>query len=254
MGVGAAAGGTTPPPTTAYCTSKGTSQAYEYIKLVQLGSINRASGADGGYYNGTAISTSVAAGSSQTITYQTGFTGSGYAEYFRIYADWNQNGTFDAGETLVSSTNTAVVTTTRSATFTVPTTAKNGPTRLRIVMSDNSATNNCGTYSYGETEDYTISVTGGTLTAPATLTGGSTSNTAARALALYPNPATDVLNLMLTDNAPITSVVVTDLRGARVASTTFSNGTLNISNLAKGMYTLSVSDGQKVFHQRFVKE
>ena len=83
---GGVAPGSTPPPTT-YCTSNGTSQAYEYIKLVQLGSINRTSGADGGYYNGTALSTSVAAGSSQTITYQTGFTGTGYAEYFRIYAD-----------------------------------------------------------------------------------------------------------------------------------------------------------------------
>ena len=32
------------------------------------------------------------------------------------------------------------------------------------------------------------------------------------------------------------------------------SGTLQIGSLAKGMYTLSVSDGQKVFHQRFVKE
>ena len=93
----------------------------------------------------------------------------------------------------------------------------------------------------------------GTLAAPATLTGSSTGNEA-RVLSMYPNPATDVLNLMLTENAPIASVVVTDLRGARVAGTTFSNGALNISGLAKGMYTLSVSDGQKVFHQRFVKE
>ena len=256
VGVGAAAGGTTPPPTggLTYCTSKGTSQAYEYVKLVQLGSINRTSGADGGYYNGTATSTSVAAGSSQTITYQTGFTGTGYAEYFRIYADWNQNGVFtDAGETLVSSTNTAVVTTTRSATFTVPTTAKNGPTRLRLVMSDNSATNNCGTYSYGETEDYTISVTGGTIAAP-TLTGATATRSELRTLTLYPNPATDVLNLALSDNAAISSVAVSDLRGARVLGATFADGTLRIGNLAKGMYTLTVSDGQKVYHQRFVKE
>ena len=256
VGVGAAAGGTTPPPTSAYCTSKGTSQAYEFIKLVQLGSINRTSGSDAGYYNGTATSTSVAAGSSQTITYQTGFTGTAYAEYFRIYADWNQNGVFtDAGETLASSTNTAAVTTTRSATFTVPTTAKNGATRLRIVMSDNSATNSCGTYSYGETEDYTISVTGGTLVAPTvTSLTGATASTEARTLSMYPNPATEALNLMLTENAPITSVVVSDLRGAHVEGVTFSNGVLNISGLTKGMYTLTVGDGQKVYHQRFVKE
>ena len=252
VGVGAAASTTT---AVAYCTSQGTSQAYEYINLVQLGNINRSSGADGGYYNGTATSTSVAAGSSQTISYRTGFTGTGYAEYFRIYADWNQDGDFlDAGENLVSSTNTAVVTATRSAAFTVPTTARNGATRLRIVMSDNSATNSCGTYSYGETEDYTISVTGGTLAAPSfTTLSGAAEHLALRTLAVYPNPATNLVNLSLGD-AEITSVVVTDLRGARIDGLSFANGTLNISGLAKGMYTLSVSDGQKVFHQRFVKE
>ena len=254
VGVGAAAGGTTPPPATAYCTSKGTSQAYEFIKLVQLGSINRTSGADAGYYNGTATSTGVAAGSSQTITYQTGFTGTAYAEYFRIYADWNQNGVFtDAGETLVSSTNTAAVTTTRSASFTVPTTAKNGTTRLRIVMSDNSATASCGTYSYGETEDYSVTVSGGTIAAP-TLTGDAPTRSELRTLSMFPNPATDVLNLALSDNTTISSAVVHDLRGARVEGASFANGTLHIGGLAKGMYTLTVSDGQKVFHQRFVKE
>ena len=75
VGVGAAAGGTTTPPTsTAYCTIKGTSQAYEWIDLVSLGSISRTSSKDGGYYNGTALSTSVAAGSSQTVSFSAGFT------------------------------------------------------------------------------------------------------------------------------------------------------------------------------------
>ncbi len=257
VGVGAAAGGgTTPPPATVkYCTSKGTSQAYEYIKLVQLGSINRTSGADAGYYNGSATTTGVAAGSSQTISYQTGFVGTAYAEYFRIYADWNQDGDFlDAGETLASSTNTAAVTTVRSAAFTVPTTAKSGKTRLRIVMSDNTATNSCGTYSYGETEDYSVTVSGGTIAAP-TLTGNTgETRTELRTLSMFPNPATDVLNLSLSDNATISSVTVSDLRGARVDGTSFADGTLRIGSLAKGMYTLTVSDGQKVYHQRFVKE
>ena len=254
VGVGAAAGTTPPPAGITYCTSKGTSQAYEYVKLVQLGSINRTSGADGGYYDGSATTTGVAAGSSQTITYQTGFVGSAYAEYFRIYADWNQDGDFlDTGETLVSSTNTAAVTTTRSGAFTVPTTAKNGKTRLRLVMSDATATNSCGTYSYGETEDYSVTVSGGTIAAP-TLTGEAPTRSELRTLSMFPNPATDVLNLSLSDNAAITSVTVNDLRGARVAGTTFAGGTLRIGNLAKGMYTLTVSDGQKVYHQRFVKE
>ena len=79
-------------------------------------------------------------------------------------------------------------------------------------------------------------------------------NEAARNLELYPNPATDAVRLVLPGNAEATSVTVSDVRGARVAGTKFSNGTVDISALAKGMYTVSVSDGQKVFHQRFVKE
>ena len=196
----------------------------------------------------------MAAGSSQTITYQTGFTGTGYAEYFRIYADWNQNGTFDASETLVSSTNTAVVTTTRSATFTVHTTAKSGNTRLRIVMSDNSATNNCGTYSYGETEDYTISVTGGARVAC----------TMARTRAAWPTstcrtptrlPTCCALPARPTPNPeqPF-SVRVYDLRGSEVRGLSFTDSQLNVSSLRAGSYLLTVSDGSTTTHQRFVKE
>jgi Zn-dependent metalloprotease len=261
VGVGAAytGGGTTTPPPTGtptYCTVKGNSQAYEWIDLVNLGTINRTSSQDAGYYNGTALSTSIAAGSSQTIRFSAGFASTAYTEYWDIYIDYNQNGVFtDAGELIVSGSSASAAT--LSGTFTVPATARTGATRLRVVVSDASATSSCGTFSYGEAEDYTVNITGGAaLTGPTTLAGESTplGNEMARTLAVYPNPATEAVRLVLPGNAEATSVVVTDIRGARVAGATFSNGTLNVGRLAKGMYTLSVSDGQKVFHQRFVKE
>ena len=259
VGVGAAAGGTTTPPTTtAYCTIKGSSQAYEWIDYVALGSIARTSGADAGYYNGTASSTSVAAGSSQTINFSAGFASTAYTEYWKVYIDYNQNGVFtDAGELVVSGSSSSAGT--LSSTFTVPTTAKSGATRLRVVLSDASATTSCGTFSYGEAEDYTLNITGGAAIAGGNtyaLTGDATplGNELARTLEVYPNPATDLVHLVLPGNAEARNVVVTDVRGARMATATFENGTLHIGSLAKGMYTLSVSDGQKVFHQRFVKE
>ncbi|WP_217275282.1 M4 family metallopeptidase [Hymenobacter sp. BRD128] len=256
VGVGAAYGGTTPPPTTSYCTSKGTSQSYEYIDLVNIGSINRTSGADGGYYNGSASSTSVAAGSSQTINFSAGFTGSAYTEYWSVYIDYNQNGVFtDAGELVVNGSSSSAGT--LYSTFTVPTTAKNGSTRLRVVMSDNSGTTSCGSYSYGETEDYTLTITGGAAiaaaAAPASLAATTISGDAV--LSLYPNPALTTLTLSLSSNAELTKVEVLDVRGAAVPAARYQgNGQLDVSGLAGGLYLLRASDGQHTFIQRFVKQ
>ncbi|HEX8660127.1 MAG TPA: M4 family metallopeptidase [Hymenobacter sp.] len=258
VGVGAAySGGTTPPPTgITYCTIKGGSQAYEWIDLVNIGNINRTSTKDAGYYNGTATSTSVAAGSSQTIRFSVGFASTAYTEYWKIYIDYNQNGVFtDTGELVVSGSSSSSGT--LSSTFTVPSTAKTGAARLRVVVSDASGTTSCGNFSYGEAEDYTLNITGGAAIAGLTTLAGDATplgNELARTLEVYPNPATEALRIVLPGNAEATSVELTDVRGARVQGATFSNGTLAIGRLARGMYTLTVSDGQKVFHQRFVKE
>ncbi len=249
VGVGAAAG-TTPPPATSYCVSKGSSQAYEYIDYVGLGSIARTSGADAGYYNGTALNTNVVAGSSQTLNFSAGFVGTAYSEYVKAYADWNQDGDFlDAGETIVNAA-ASNLTTTRTAAFTVPVGAKNGKTRLRVVLSDNAATTACNSYSYGETEDYSVTVSGGAAFAPTRLVATTGLKPA---LELYPNPATDVLRFALSTGTDATAVTVTDVRGVRL-QVPATAGQLDVSALAKGIYTLTVSDGNTVLHQRFVKE
>jgi bacillolysin len=260
VGVGAAYSGggtTTPPPTTtAYCTSKGTSQSYEYIDYVKLGTgIARTSGADGGYYDATASSASVTAGTSQTISFSAGFTGSAYTEYWKVFIDYNQDGDFgDSGETVVSGSSSSSGT--LSATFTVPSTAKTGKTRMRLIMSDNSATTSCGSYSYGETEDYSLSITGGTAVAAAASLAASTTPAISgdARLEVYPNPATDHIQLSLTNGASLTSVIVVDARGAKVATARYDSGQLDVSGLSSGLYTLLVSDGAHSFSQHFVKQ
>ncbi|SFQ38242.1 GEVED domain-containing protein [Hymenobacter arizonensis] len=257
------AGGTTPGTTTptapTYCASKGSSVAYEWLDLVQLGSINRTSGADGGYYNGTALSTNVTAGAAYTINFSVGFSGSAYTEYVKVYADWNQNGVFtDAGELIVNAAG-STSSTTRSASFTVPSGAKNGSTRLRVIVSDNSATTSCSSYSYGETEDYTLNVGGGTTRTDGT-EGGIATRTAgglADQYTLFPNPATDVLRIArptTADSEQPFTVRVHDVRGSEVRGLTFGDGQLNVSALRSGIYMLTISDGSSTTHQRFVKE
>ncbi|SES81106.1 GEVED domain-containing protein [Hymenobacter actinosclerus] len=246
-------GGTTPPPTNppttvTYCTSKGSNVSYEWIDLVKLGSINRTSGKDGGYYDGTALSTTLAAGSSQTINISTGFASSAYSENWRVYIDYNQDGDFtDAGETVVSGSSSSAGT--LSATFTVPSSAKTGKTRLRVTMSDNAATTSCGNYSYGETEDYSVVISGGS-------SARQMATVEQAGYRLYPNPATDVLNIEIpaTIDARAVTVSVYDLRGAEMKTARFEGSMLHVGNLASGIYLLRISDGQQVSHQRFVKE
>ncbi|RYU80248.1 GEVED domain-containing protein [Hymenobacter persicinus] len=238
--------------TVTYCASKGTSVAYEYIDYVGLGSIARTSGADAGYYNGTASSTSLAAGSAQTISFSAGFAGTAYSEYFKVYIDYNQNGVFtDAGELVVNAAASSAATT-RTGSFTVPTTAKNGATRMRVVMSDASATTSCGSYSYGETEDYTVNITGGTakVTASASRLGGSAE------YGVYPNPATDLLNVVVPADrmGNAMSVQVYDVRGTEMKNIRLEGSQLNVASLAKGVYMLTISNGDQVSHQRFVKQ
>jgi hypothetical protein len=265
VGVGAAySGGTTPPPTTGvtYCASKGNNNAYEWIDLVNLGTINRTSAKEaGGYFNGTALSTSLAAGSSQTIRFSAAFASTAYTEYWRVFIDWNQDGDFlDAGETVVSGSSSSSAT--LSATFTVPTTARTGNTRMRVSLSD-AAQTSCSTFNYGEVEDYTVSVTGGAaLTSNAVATSNSSSSATLGSDALegsqvgvFPNPASDVLRVTLPNNAFAVSVQVADMQGRTVKGAQFDGkGALNVARLASGMYMLSVSDGQKTFRQRFVKQ
>ncbi len=249
---------TTPPTALAYCTSQSASQNYEYIDYVQLGSIARTSATDGGYYDGTALSTTVAAGSQQTISFSVGFTSTEYTEYWKIFIDYNQDGDFaDAGETIVNtSTGSADIV---SSAFTVPSTAKPGTTRMRVVLSDNDATTSCDTYGYGETEDYSISITSSAAVAAvsdvAPMGLAATSSLSADAtLSLFPNPATNYLQLELSSGSTLQTVQVIDARGvATTARYDAATQQLDVSGLAAGLYLVRASDGQHLFAQRFIK-
>ncbi len=165
-----------------YCTSKGSNYSYEWIDLVQLNTINNVTTANAGYGNFTSLSTNLTAGTSYTIYFSAGFSSSAYTEYWYIWIDYDQDGTFETTE-LINSTSSKLATT-LSKTFTVPATATAGSTRMRVTMKYNSAPTACETFSYGEVEDYTIVIGAGTpdTQAPTAPTGlassGVTSTTA----------------------------------------------------------------------------
>lgn len=140
-----------------YCTSKGNSIADEQIGRVQIGTINNPSSGGTGYTDFTSLSANVTRGAAYTITITPTWTSTAYSEGYSVWVDYNQNGLFtDAGEQVY--TKAASTATPATGSFTIPSTATLGATRMRVSMKYNAIPTSCETFSYGEVEDYTLNV------------------------------------------------------------------------------------------------
>ena len=147
-----------------YCTSGATSTTYGDIQRVELNTIDNSSTACNGMYSDyTSISTLLSPG----VTYPMELdlyncTGGTYNYGTRVWIDTDHNGQFDTYELLYDASNSLPATTTINVPFniTIPPTALSGMTRMRIVIIESNATPPaCGTYTWGETEDYMVNIT-----------------------------------------------------------------------------------------------
>ncbi|WP_205410269.1 S8 family serine peptidase [Aquimarina longa] len=140
----------------AYCASNGKNSSDEYISKVVLGTINKTSAAGNkGYSDFTSESTKLSKGSSSTITITPKWTGTIYNEAYAVWIDYNQDGDFaDTGELVWSIA--ASKTTPVSGSFTPPSSAKNGNTRMRVSMKYNGIPTSCESFNFGEVEDYSV--------------------------------------------------------------------------------------------------
>ncbi len=235
--------------TVTYCASTSNSTADEKIARVVLGTINNPSTGNAGYENFTALSTNLTRGTANTITITPSWTSTVYSEGYAVWIDYNKNGLFtDAGELVYSkATSTA---TSASGSFTVPTTATVGTTRMRVSMKYNGVPTSCETLSYGQVEDYSVNIVA--AAAISTITENN-SNEILTTVSLYPNPTRDVLNIETNSTTKLSYSVINYL-GQVVKSGSIENSSINVSNLNAGIYILEVNDGQKSVTKKFIKE
>ena len=145
-----------------YCASNATSTFDSNLGIFVFNTINNNTvGVCATYTDFTNLSTNVSIGNSYTIEVTPGTCGGNFTKYSKTYIDWNQDGDFiDPGEEVFTcGPNSAQQTWT--GTVTVPATALVGSTRLRCVVEETGSlggVNPCGTYTWGETEDYTVVV------------------------------------------------------------------------------------------------
>jgi PKD repeat protein len=140
----------------AYCDSQGNNYSMEYIGNVTVGSFSNSSGGSN-YTDFTNLTAYVTAGENVSVSLTPVFPSSTYTEYWKIWIDYNVDGDFgDPGEEVFSAGGS---TTTVTGNFTVA--SVTATTRMRVSMKWNSAPTSCESFSYGEVEDYTIDISGG---------------------------------------------------------------------------------------------
>ncbi|SNS01718.1 endonuclease [Dokdonia pacifica] len=233
-----------------YCNAGGNNVNFEYIDFVGIGGISNATGANGGYGDFT-NQTGVIGYGSNSIVLSIGFSGQSYTENWGVWIDFNQNGTFDSSEKVVTGSTSSAGN--LSYTFTVPTSAFEGTTRMRVAMKWNGVPTPCETFSYGEVEDYNVTIDSNrnAVATPVLKTDGVLKSE----IAIY-----DVqfiqkgqgLHLQMADNRVVDYAVYTVL-GQQIAQNTFRN-TTTINGLRKGVYFITINDGQRTIHKKFIKK
>ena len=238
-----------------YCASASTSNATDWIKAVTVSSFSNTSLASL-YSDFTGMTIGLVPGSANSVALTP--SNNTQREYWKIWIDFNKDGDFlDAGEQVFAASNKRGVVT---GTINIPSTAL-GQTRMRVSMKNGGSPGPCDTFANGEVEDYTVS-----FSAPAApvanLSESSKTATAAVtrtqniSLDLYPNPASNLLNVVVTGASETVNIKVYNALGQIIKDFDVKNSkaTINLSNYQKGMYYIGVDDGVQNALKKFIKE
>ena len=93
-------------------------------------------------------------GDNVSLTLAPGFGSGSYTENFRVWIDFNHDSVFSDSELVYAGASSGTI----SSTFTVPASALSGQTRMRVSMKYGGSPTACETFTYGEVEDYTVTI------------------------------------------------------------------------------------------------
>ena len=165
-----------------------------------------------------------------------------------VWIDYNNDFTFSTAERV----GYVLVATgwSNQFSFTIPTSAITGAVRMRVRISyqPDGAISPCGVAPYGETEDYTVNITGSA--------GIDVSDF--NEISIYPNPTESDININLGELAKETSQIeVVDLIGKVVYISSIINGQVNkleLGHVEKGVYNVIFTTQRGKIIKQIVRE
>jgi len=145
-----------------YCAALGGSD--NYISGIQLESIDNTGTGPSGYIDYTAFSTNLTVNQTYNIIITTRVEGYGLGAYYTngsegIWIDWNQDGDFDdTGENVLCDFSPTSYQQTFAISVPEDPVLGNTTMRVRLSISNTDCGSPCGTTTYGEVEDYKITI------------------------------------------------------------------------------------------------
>jgi hypothetical protein len=165
----------------------------------------------------------------------------------RAWIDFNADGIFSTSEMVLSSTPNTLPT--AVSTFSVPPiafqTGTNCTVSMRVIISETSTSTVCGTFTYGEVEDYGVY-----LLTNANLATNETVNK--NQINVYPNPVSDILNISVISAE--NDFEIYNATGQKVSSGKISDRKVDVSQLLKGVYFIQINDKGKLNKLKFIKK
>ncbi|MDR6459663.1 hypothetical protein J2786_002770 [Chryseobacterium vietnamense] len=161
------------------------------------------------------------------------------------WIDFNANGIFESTERVMVANNVTQAASAVSV-FTIPSLAAVtlcGVT-MRVISNQTMSADACSTFIYGEVEDYGVDLINLTLGVEES---GKSANTE-----IYPNPASDVLNISGISEA--SDYEIYNMAGQKVDEGKISNHHVNLHHLSKGVYFIQLKNKEKVTRLKFIKK
>ena len=241
------------PDGTSYCDASGGSTWMEWIKRVRIHDyFQNISHDDGGYGNYTHQQFTLMRGVSTPIRLVPGYRYHDFHENWRIWIDFDRDGTFHPTQERVFQRRKRGPV---SGHLDLSADRPLGTYRMRIAMSgDGSYPSPCGAITYGEVEDYTVTVTdapnGGRFSDDFLATDPPADEAAGyeRILA-YPNPTTDAVTIAFQTRTPRDELqlTVTDALGRTVHTQALRHvrpgenvADLSLRHLVPGWYVVHI--------------